>query len=380
MPNRPDIIYLLSHDVSIDTLEYVVQLIAHVQTLPYHITIVNQSAHMYPQLTTIRQSASVDIVALHIPDDASFLLRLRVLIAFLRERQPALVHCLATSPDTDTESIIAMWLAQVPWRVVTFANIPASLTSDGIRPLYNTLMKRLLRTISTIIVYTNRAKQQLQQHFAITMTPIHVIPIGIDSQRYALHTTQQVSRSAVGLPEVGRIIGSVGPFITSKGYATLIHSMEHVWQQHPDCHLVLVGHGEDYAYLVQLAQKSAQPDHIHLILREMHQDTTDILPLIDVYVQPSFAEAMSFNLLIAMSMERPIVATTITNIQEIIDSNASGLLVRPGDPNSLATAINRMLNDPSIRITTALNARSRVSQRFLLETWQYATAACYHFV
>ena len=112
----------------------------------------------------------------------------------------------------------------------------------------------------------------------------------------------------------------------------------------------------------------------------MHQDTTDVLPLIDVYVQPSFAEAMSFNLLIAMSMERPIVATTITNIQEIIDSNASGLLVRPGDPSALATAINRMLNDPSIRITTALNARSRVSQRFLLETWQYATAACYHFV
>jgi glycosyltransferase involved in cell wall biosynthesis len=112
----------------------------------------------------------------------------------------------------------------------------------------------------------------------------------------------------------------------------------------------------------------------------MYQDNTDVLPVIDVYVQPSFAEAMSFNLLIAMSMERSIVATNITNIQEIIDSNASGLLVRPGDPNALATAINRMLNDPNIRITTALNARSRVSQRFLLETWQHATSACYHFV
>jgi glycosyltransferase involved in cell wall biosynthesis len=132
--------------------------------------------------------------------------------------------------------------------------------------------------------------------------------------------------------------------------------------------------------LYQLAQKSTQPDHIHLITREIYQDNTDILPIIDVYVQPSFAEAMSFNLLFAMAMERPIVASNITNIQEIIDSNASGLLVRPGDPNALATAINRMLNDPSIRITTALNARSRVSQRFQIEAWQHATTACYHFV
>lgn len=380
MPQRPHIVYLLSHEVSIDTLEYVVHLIEHVHTLPYHITIVIQSSYVYPQLTALRRRTAVDIVALHIPDTASFLFRLRVLIAFLRANAPTLVHCLATSPDTDTESIIAMWLAQVPWRVVTFAHVPVSLKSDGIRPLYNTMMKRLLRTLNSIIVYTNTAKQQLQHHFALTMTPIHVIPIGIDSQRYALHTVSRATRHDLGLPETGRIIGSIGAFTSSKGYATLIHSMDNVWQQNPDCHLVLVGQGEDEAYLRQIAQKSAQPTHVHLLIREIYQDNADVLPVIDIYVQPSFAEAMSFNLLIAMAMERPIVASNITNIQEIIDSNASGLLVRPGDPNALATAINRMLNDPSIRITTALNARSRVSQRFLLETWQHATAACYHFV
>ncbi|MFN5059018.1 MAG: glycosyltransferase family 4 protein [Chloroflexota bacterium] len=380
MPHRPHIVYLLSHEVSIDTLEYVVHLITHVHTLPYRITVVTQSSRVYPQLTAVSQLDSVDIVTLQIPDDASFLFRLRVLIAFLREKPPTLVHCLATSPDTDTESIIAMWLAQIPWRIVTFAHVPVSLKSDGIRPLYHTMMKRLLRTLHSIIVYTNNAKQQLQQNFAITMTPIHVIPIGIDSQRYALHTIPHASRRELRLPDAGRIIGSIGPYTTSKGYATLIHSMDNVWQQNPDCHLVLVGQGEDEPYLRQLAQKSAQPNQIHFLIREIYQDNADVLPVIDIYVQPSFAEAMSFNLLIAMAMERPIVASNITNIQEIIDSNASGLLVRPGDPNALATAINRMLNDPSIRITTALNARSRVSQRFLIETWQHATAACYHFV
>lgn len=380
MPHRPQIIYLLSQDISMDALEYVVHLIDHVRTLPYRITIVAQAELTTPQLALLQHVSSIEIISLHIPVNASFLFRLRILIAFLRSKQPALVHCLATSHDTDTESIFAMWLAQIPWRVVTFANIPATLKSDGTRPLYHTMMKRLLRTIHSIIVYTNTAKQQLQHTFALTMTPINAIPIGIDSQRYALHTTTRASRKDLGLPETGPIIGSIGPFTRNKGYATLIHSMDNIWQQNPDCHLVLVGQGEDYAYLTQIAQKSAQPDHIHLLIRDTYQDNTDLLPAIDVYVQPSFAEAMSFNLLIAMSMERPIVASNITNIQEIIDSNASGLLVRPGDANALASAINRMLNDPSIRITTALNARSRVSQRFLLETWQHATTACYHFI
>lgn len=378
MPNRPHIVYLLGHDVSVDALQYVVHLVEHVQSLPYRITIVNQSARVYPQLSMVNKS--IEIIALHIPDDAPFLFRLRVLIAFLREKQPTLVHCLATSPDTDIASIMSMWLAQIPWRVITLANIPVSLKSDGIRPMYKTMLKRLLRTLHTIIVYTNHAKQQLQHDFGLAMTPIHVIPIGIDSQHYALHKITATTREAVGLPPNGRIIGGIGPFTASKGFTTLIHSMDSVWQQHPDCHLVLVGKGEDYAYLHQIAQKSMQPDHIHFLLRESNHDVTDVLPLIDVYVQPSFAEAMSFNLLIAMAMERPIVASNITNIQEIIDSNASGLLVRPGDPNALSTAINRMLNDPSIRITTALNARARVSQRFLRELWQHATAACYHFV
>lgn len=378
MPNRPHIVYLLGQDVSIDAIQYVVHLIEHVQTLPYHITIVTQSSQVYPQLSTI--SKAVEVVALHIPDHASFLYRLRVLIAFLRDKQPMLVHCLATSPDTDVASIMSMWLAHIPWRIVTLAHIPISLKSDGIRPFYLPTMKRLFRTLHTIIVYTNQAKQQLQQDFKLTMTPIHVIPIGIDSQKYALHKTPPTSRDAVGLPANGHIIGGIGPFTTSKGFATLIHCMENVWQQHPDSHLVLVGQGEDYQYLQQLAHKSTQPQHIHFLLRDSNQEITDVLPLIDVYVQPSFAEAMSFNLLIAMAMERSIVATNISNIQEIIDSTASGLLVRPGDSNALASAINRMMNDPSIRITTALNARSRVSQRFLIETWQHATAACYHFV
>jgi hypothetical protein len=130
-------------------------------------------------------------------------------MAFLREKQPTLVHCLATSPDTDTESIIAMWLAQIPWRIVTFAHVPISLKSDGIRPLYNTMMKRLLRTLNSIIVYTNTAKQQLHQNFAISMTPIHVIPIGIDSQRYALHTLPHISRRDLGLPDTGRIMEGI---------------------------------------------------------------------------------------------------------------------------------------------------------------------------
>jgi glycosyltransferase involved in cell wall biosynthesis len=86
---------------------------------------------------------------------------------------------------------------------------------------------------------------------------------------------------------------------------------------------------------------------------------------------------MSFHLLLAMALERPVVATSIPNISAIVESNASGLLVRPGDTQALASAIMRIWHDAQLRITVSLNARTRVSQRFELRRWQHDTAACY---
>jgi len=285
---------------------------------------------------------------------------------------------MAATPDTDTEVIAALWIAHVPTRIVTMAEVSATVRSDGMRPIYNFVAQRLMRTLSDIIVFTATAKQTLQQEYRLTHTRISVIPIGIDSTFYALHMTPDQSRTTFGIPVDGPLIACVGQNASHKGQSVLIHAMNHIWQYLPDVRLVIVGTGEQSSQLRALARQSDQPDRI--LFLDNVSDRKGFLRCVDVYVQPSFSEPMSFDLLMAMAMERPVVASAIANIHEVIESNASGLLVRPGSSEALASAIMRVFNDAALRITVSLNARTRVAQRFTIDQWHNATVALYRLI
>ena len=377
--HRAPLVYLIGNDAVEDTIQYLVNLVAHSAALPFHIIIVEQSGILHPAILTLtQQSPHIEAITLDIPPQTRALLRLRILIAWLIHTKPAIVHLLAATPDTDTEVIAALWVAQVPTRIVTLAEVAPTVRSDGLRPIYSFFAQRLLRTLSDIIVYTSAAKQILQHEYRLTDTHIAVIPIGIDAAVYALHMTPDHDRASYNLPAEGQLIASIGQLAPHKGHSVLIHAMDSIWQYIPDVSLVIVGTGEHRAYLHTLAGQSTHPERIVFI--DDIADRTGFLRCIDVYVQPSFSEPMSFDLLMAMAMERPVVASAIANIHEIIESNASGLLVRPGSADALASAIMRIFNDAAIRITVSLNARTRVAQRFTMERWLTATVALYRRV
>lgn len=376
---RTPLVYLIGKEAGEDTIQYLVNLVSHGAPLPFHVIIVEQSAHLHPAIHALtRRAPQIDALTLNIPETTSPLLRIRILIAWLRQLQPAIVHLLAATPDTDTEVIAALWVAHVPTRIITIAEVSPTVRTDGFRPFYNFVAQRLMRTLNDIIVYTTVAKQTLQHEYRLTHTRISVIPIGIDSTVYALHATPEQNRTAFGIPPDGMLIACVGQLAPHKGQSVLIHAMNHIWQHFPDVHLLIVGTGEHAAYLQTLARQSDQPDHIAFV-DDIH-DRKGFLRCVDVYVQPSFSEPMSFDLLMAMSMERPVVASAIANIHEVIESNASGLLVRPGSSEALASAIMRVFNDAALRITVSLNARTRVAQRFTVDRWHNATVALYRLV
>ena len=180
--HRAPLVYLIGKEAAEDTIHYLVNLVAHSAALPFHIIIVAQAGALHPViLALIQQSPHVEAITLDIPHHATALLRLRILIAWLIHTKPAIVHLLAATPDTETEVIAALWVAQVPTRIVTLAEVSPTVRSDGVRPIYSIVVQRLLRTFSDIIVYTNVAKHILQHEYRLTHTHIAVIPIGIDT-------------------------------------------------------------------------------------------------------------------------------------------------------------------------------------------------------
>jgi glycosyltransferase involved in cell wall biosynthesis len=337
---------------------------------------VNQTSTFPPELHAIAaQHNDVEIISLDMPTNASWLLRIRTMIAYLRELQPTIVHLLANTLTSDRDSQIAMWLANVSCRVMSISTTTPNTLANKSSFFAKFMNQRIMQTIHTIIVPTATVKQNIQSSYQLPTTRIEVIPIGIDTAYYALHQINHRTRADYQLPAQGSLIAAIGSFIPNKGHSVLINAMRSVWQQYPDTHLVLVGSGPEISNLHALARKSNHPDHIHFL--SPLEDERHFLALVDLYIHPSIQEGMSFHLLNAMALERPVIASAIPNIQEVIEANASGLLVRPNDADALASAIMRLFNDHELRITMGMNARTRISQRFQATPWHKLTTDCY---
>jgi glycosyltransferase involved in cell wall biosynthesis len=372
------LLYIIGRHATAETYDYLHNLLPASKQLAYRVVIVNQTTPFPPELHVIAtQHDDVEIITLDIPTTASWLLRIRTLIAYLHELQPTVVHLLTHTTETDRDCQIAMWLVQTPLhRVISIATItPPHQTTGMLSSIDRLIGQRALQAMQTIIVPSSPIKQYIQSYYRLTSTSIEVIPIGIDSTHYALYQINYQTRADYHLPAQGAIIAAIGTFTQRKGHALLIHAMRNVWQQYPDTHLVLVGDGPEFTNLQLLAQQSQQPSYIHFLAPL--SDERYFLALIDIYVHPSLHEEMSFHLLNAMALERPVVASAIPNVQEVIEANASGLLIRPYDADAIASAIMRLFNDHELRITMAINARTRISQRFQATQWHQRTVDCY---
>ena len=379
MPHqRSVLLYIIGRDTTADTYDYLCNLLPAIRLLAYRIVVVNYANTHTPELQYIAtQYNDIEIISLAIPAQASWLFRIRTLIAYMYELQPTIVHLLAHTVDSDRDCQIAMWLAQVPHRVLSIAAMPVDhISAQRItEPLRHVIGQRALQAMHTIITPTAPIKQHLLLQYQLTAMRIEVIPIGIDTAHYAVHQINYRTRADYHIPAQGAIVAAIGSFTHRKGHALLINAMRSVWQQYPDTHLVLVGNGPELTQLQTLAQQSHQPDYIHFLAPL--SDERHFLALVDIYVHPSLHEGMSFHLLNAMALERPVVASAIPNVQEVIEANASGLLIRPNDADAIASAIMRLFNDHELRITMTMSARTRISQRFPVTQWHQRTIDCY---
>jgi glycosyltransferase involved in cell wall biosynthesis len=106
-------------------------------------------------------------------------------------------------------------------------------------------------------------------------------------------------------------------------------------------------------------------------------DIPDLLAACDVFALPSLYEGSSLAVLEAMAARRAVIASAIGGTDELIEDGRDGLLVPPGDPEALAAALARLLNDAELRARLAANARERVEREFSRERMAARVGAAY---
>lgn len=143
-------------------------------------------------------------------------------------------------------------------------------------------------------------------------------------------------------PPVGALrLVTVGRLVEQKGQLLLIEAMARAARIHPDLHLTIVGDGVMRGEIEAAVRRSGLQANVTLAGWLDEKAVRVALDAADALVLPSFAEGLPVVLMEAMAAARPVIATRIAGIPELVRDGAHGWLVTPGDVVSLTDAIEQ---------------------------------------
>ena len=193
--------------------------------------------------------------------------------------------------------------------------------------------------------------------------PFAVIPNGVDLSRFASPAPPCTMRDEFGIPCDAPLLGVVARLEAEKGHRFLIEAMPAILEAAPDCWLVIVGEGSQSDAL--RAQAVATSERI--VFTGRRDDVSSLTADLTVAVLPSLREAQGISILEAMARRRPVVASAVGGIPEVITSGVDGLLVPPADPEALAAAVVSLLGSPALRERIGEAGYRTVRDRFSID-------------
>ena len=194
----------------------------------------------------------------------------------------------------------------------------------------------------------------LEEQLALALSPAskyQVIRNGIDADLF----------DASPPPGGPLTIGAVGRFTSEKGHLVLVRAFPRVLEKHRGARLVLVGSGEMEE---RLREEVARLGIARSVLFTGERDSVGALPEFHLFVQPSLYESQGLAILEAMAAGRPVVATDVGGVSDVVQDGVTGLLVPPDDPGRMADAILRLAGDRRGAAEMAERARDLVREGY----------------
>jgi glycosyltransferase involved in cell wall biosynthesis len=189
------------------------------------------------------------------------------------------------------------------------------------------------------------------------------IHIGVDTDAFAPSSQDDTLRKTADVPDGDLLVLAVGRLAEVKGFQHLVSAtalLENVTT-------VIAGDGEFREPLLRLVDESGA--RVKMIGGITHADVPSAMNSADVVVVPSVVDragrvdATTSTLPEALACGRPVIASAVGGIPELVDPGRTGLLVAPGDARALADAIERLRSDDGLRASLSSEARSYAMER-----------------
>ena len=187
---------------------------------------------------------------------------------------------------------------------------------------------------------------------------IRVIPSGVEPARFG-------AALRAGAGSGPPIVGTAAVLEERKGHRVLLEAAAQLKQQGLRPLYRLAGAGSQGESLRRLAAEldlSAEVAFLGFV-----PDIPAFLSTLDVFVLPSLHEGLGVAVLEAMAAGKPVVASRVGGIPELVEAQVTGLLVSPGDPRALAQAVGRLLSERDLAREMGAKGSERVRRHFTME-------------
>jgi len=220
---------------------------------------------------------------------------------------------------------------------------------------------------SQIVADASVIKRQLVEEHGVDPAKIEVIGSAVDLEKFKPTRDRTKFRREIGVASNTTLIGNVGMIRPDKGQLVLVEAAPLVLEKRPDARFVIVGQGTGILKrginVRNAIDRAGLADK--MIMAGYRWDTPDVYAACDIVVIASLrTEASPIVLREAFASGRPVIATKVGDIPEIVEHRKNGLLIEPGDTQALAAAILEFIGDPKLAAHCAANGLRYATEHF----------------
>jgi glycosyltransferase involved in cell wall biosynthesis len=238
-----------------------------------------------------------------------------------------------------------------PSRLTASAALPAKTSSQWPARL---LLRRVRRVIAI-----GESEAEGYRRLGVPADRLAVVPPGVP-----IPDTLPSPTTLPGLPDDARVVLCLGPVLRHKGHRESAWAFDILRLVHPNARLVIVGGGAELDSVRRFVRVARCEQYVHFT--GPVADVSGWLSRASIVWVPSLLEGGRYSALEGMAAGRPVIASRLPGLSEIVEDGQTGYLIPPGDKPQLAHKTRLLLDHPDLAAQMGESGRRRVSERFSL--------------
>jgi glycosyltransferase involved in cell wall biosynthesis len=264
----------------------------------------------------------------------------------------------------NTHSSWDSWIASIAARISSCK--PLILRTRHLStPISKGLLSRIVYQYFPHLIITtgNSIRESLINVNRFPEDKIVSIPTGVDLSVFYPRPPNNALRMSLKISPEDKVIGIIASLRSWKGHDYLLEAAKIIIEKRKNIKFLIAGDGPRYNHLIEKTRLLGISEHV--LFLGHRKDVPEILSILDIVVLPSYAnEGVPQSILQVMAMEKPVVASDIGSIPEIVHNEETGILVESKAPYALAKKIIFLLDNQEFAKTLAANAKKFVESRY----------------